>query len=136
MSPEESAKLEEIHRLLEEAYSHYFEYEGHSKISEGFISVEYGTLWDRRESECIQITNVHIYSYVFCKEGRSQDFGSLDEALMTVREWHAEEMAYDYTAPEEVEAREKMDKMAFEFIEGMKADGRLTIIEIGEGEDG
>ena len=131
MTPEELKKLEEINSLLEEAYSHYFKYEGHCKSSEGFISIEYGNLWDRRD-DGLGIKNVHIYSYVFCKEGRSQDFDSLDEALATVREWHAEEMAYDYEAPEQVEAREEMDKMAAEFIEQLEKDGRLTIIEIGE----
>jgi len=131
VSPEDYTKLEEIHRLLEEAYSHYFEYEGHCKSSEGFVSIEYGTLWDRRETG-LAISNVHIYSYVFCKEGRHQDFDSLDKALETVREWHAEEMAYDYNTPEAVAVRREMDQLASDFIEKLEADGRLTIIEIGD----
>jgi hypothetical protein len=129
----DSEKLQEIHRLLDEAYSHYFEYEGHCKSSEGFISIEYGNLWDRRDSG-LHIRNVHIYSYVFCTEGRSQDFASLDEALATVREWHAKEMAYDYNAPEEIAAREEMDKVAYEFIADMEKKGRLHVHYIGEQE--
>lgn len=134
MTPEDYAKLEEIHQLLEEAYSHYFQYEGHCKSSEGFVSIEYGNLWDRRETGLV-IKNVHIYSYVFCREGRYQDFDSLDEALKTVRKWHANEMAYDYEAPEAVEARKEIDQLAYDFINKLEADGRLTVIQIGE-EDG
>ena len=135
MNSDDVKKLEEISRLLDEAYAHYFEYEGHCKSSEGFISIEYGNLWERRESG-LQITNVHIYSYVFCQEGRSQDFDSLDDALKTVREWHANEMAYDYNAPEQVEARAAMDKIAFEFIDELEKSGRLTVIEIGDEKQG
>lgn len=98
-------------------------------MNEGFISLEYGTLWDRREHG-LKITNVHIYSYVFCQEGRSQDFDSLDAALETVKEWHKNEMAYDFNAPEEVAAREEMDQLAADFIETLKADGRLTIVNL------
>lgn len=128
-------KLREIHNLLDEAYNHYFEYEGHCKSSEGYISIEFGNLWDRKESG-LEIKNVHIYSYVFCREGRSQDFASLDEALETVRGWHAEEMAYDYNSPEAIENREAMDKMAAEFIQTMMDEGRLTIIEVdGDGKE-
>lgn len=129
----DTEKLQEISRLLDEAYTHYFEYEGHCKSSEGFISIEYGNLWDRRETPGeMPIKNVHIYSYVFCREGRSQDFESLDAALETVRGWHAEEMAYDYNSPEAIENREVMDKMAAEFIKEMMDNGKLTIIEVGD----
>jgi len=129
MTRTDAEKLEEIHRLLDEAYEHYFQYEGHSKISEGFISVEYGTLWDRKKTG-LQIKNVHIYSYVFCREGRSQDFATLDEALETVRGWHAEEMSYDYNSPEAIANREEMDRMAGEFLQTMMDNGKLTIIEV------
>lgn len=128
---DDQAALMEISRLLEEAYTHYFSYEGHCKSSEGYICLEYGNLWERRENPAgeMPIKNVHIYSYVFCEQGRSEDFETLDDALETVRKWHATEMAYDYNAPEEVEHREELDKMAFEFISGLQADGRLTIID-------
>lgn len=124
-------KLQEISRLLDEAYTHYFTYEGHCKSSEGFISVEYGNLWDRRDNPLeLPIKNVHIYSYVFCREGRSQDFNTLDEALETVRGWHAEEMSYDPNTPEAIENREEMDRIAAEFIQNMMDKGKLTIIDV------
>lgn len=133
----EYEKLVEISRLLDEAYKHYFSYEGHCKSSEGHISVDYGNYWAREENPSdMKIRGVSIYSYIFCTEGRSQDFDSVDEALETVRKWHANEMAYDYNAPEEVAARAEMDELAFNFIEQMKADGRLTIIEVGDKDDG
>lgn len=123
-------KLQEISRLLDEAYTHYFSYEGHCKSSEGFISIEYGNLWDRRDNPLeLPIKNVHIYSYVFCEEGRSQDFDTLDEALETVREWHAREMEYDPNTPEAIENREEMDRIAGEFISKMMENGKLTIID-------
>lgn len=123
-------KLQEISRLLDEAYTHYFTYEGHCKSSEGFISIEYGNLWDRRDNPLeLPIKNVHIYSYVFCEEGRSQDFDTLDEALETVRGWHAREMEYDPNTPEAIENREEMDRIAGEFISKMMENGKLTIID-------
>lgn len=129
-------KLQEISRLLDEAYDHYFKYEGHCKSSEGFISLEYGNLWDRKGNPGdMHIKNVHIYSYVFCDQGRSQDFETVDEALETVRGWHAREMAYDYESPEALENQRLMDEMAGEFISNMMADGRLTVINVGD-EDG
>lgn len=129
-------KLQEISRLLDEAYKHYFEYEGHCKSSEGWISVEYGTYWDRSDNPSeLPIKGVEIYSYVFCEQGRSQDFESLDEALETVREWHAKEMAYDYNAPEEVAAREEMDQFAAEWLQEMQASGKLEVHIIGNEDD-
>jgi hypothetical protein len=126
-------KLQEISRLLDEAYQHYFSYESHCKSSEGWISLEYGNYWDRSENPSeVPIMNVCIYSYVFCEEGRSQDFKSLDEALETVREWHAKEMAYDYNAPEEVAARAEMDEFAAEWIQEMQDSGKLSIHIVGE----
>lgn len=126
MTPEDYTKLEEIHKLLEEAYDHYFQYEGHCKSSEAHIDISYGNLWDRRE-EGLKIKYVDIYSYVFCEEGRSQIFDSLDDALETVRGWHKKEMAYDYESAEAVEAREEFDKFAVDWINQMQEDGRLKI---------
>jgi len=131
MNKEDYEKLEEINSLLDEAYNHYFEYEGHCKSSEGYISIEYGNLWDRKD-DGLKIKNVHIYSYVFCREGRSQDFDSLDDALTTVREWHKDEMAYDYNAPEEIAAREEVDEMFGVWLKEMQEDGRLHIHMVGE----
>lgn len=131
MTTTDIEKLQEISRLLDEAYTHYFTYEGHCKSSEGFISIEYGNLWDRRDNPLeLPIKNVHIYSYVFCEQGRSQDFDTLDDALETVREWHAREMEYDPDTPEAIENREEMDRIAGEFISTMMENGRLTIIDV------
>lgn len=126
-------KLQEISRLLDEAYKHYFEYEGHCKSSEGFISVEYGNYWDRYDNPSdMPIKNIHIYSYVFCDQGRSQDFDTIDEALETVRGWHEREMAYDYNAPEEVEARAEMDNFAMDWVQKMQESGKLEVHMITE----
>ncbi len=129
MTPDEYEKLQQIHQLLEEAYAHYFQYESHAKSSEGYISIEYGTLWDRQETG-LTITNVHIYSYVFCEDGRTADFPTVDAALDKVKEWHKKELAYDYNAPEEIAAREELDKFAAEFISTLQEKGKLNIIEI------
>ena len=134
MNKEDYEKLEEISRLLDEAYNHYFQYESHCKSSEGHISIEYGNLWDRKD-EGIRITGVSIYSYVFCREGRKEYFDSLDDALTTVRQWHKDEMAYDYNAPEEVAAREEVDEMFGVWLKEMQEEGRLEIHIVGE-EDG
>jgi hypothetical protein len=126
-------KLSEISRLLDEAYKHYFSYEGHCKSSEGYIHVEYGNYWDRSDNPTdLKIKSVHIYSYVFCSQGRSEDFDSVDEALATVRGWHAAEMAYNPNTPEAIENRRLMDEMAGEFIQKMMEDGKLHIHKLGE----
>ena len=132
MTPEDMQKLEEISRLLDEAYAHYFEYEGHCKSSEGHISIGFGNIWDRQEKG-IAIEYIDIYSYVFCRQGRSQLFESIDEALETVKQWHKDEMAYDYNAPEEIAAREEVDEMFGVWLKEMQEDGRLEIhIEVEE----
>lgn len=129
-------KLQEISKLLDEAYKHYFEYEGHCKTSEGAISVEYGTYFDRSDDPTnIAIKNVNIYSYVFCRQGRDQNFDTIDEALETVRGWHAEEMAYDYNSPEAIANQQEMDRISGEFLQKMMDDGRLHIIELTQEED-
>ena len=129
-------KLAEIGRLLDEAYAHYFTYEGHCKSSEAHISVEYGNLWDRQDNPSeMKIKSVSIYSYVFCTQGREQDFDSVDDALETVRQWHADEMAYDPNSEEAIENNRLMDEMAGEFLSKLAEDGRLTVIQIGAEEE-
>lgn len=134
MNTEDAEKLAEISRLLHEAYEHYFTYEGHCKSGEGRISVYYGNFWERQDNPGeLKITGIDIYSYVFVEGGaRSQYFDSVDEALETVRRWHADEMAYDPNTPEEIENRRLMDEMASDFISKMMNDGRLRIINVGE----
>jgi len=127
---DEFDKLQEISRLLKEAYDHYFQYEQHCKSSEGHITVDYGNLWERGESENLKIKGVEIYSYVFCREGRSQYFDSVDKALEIVREWHEDELSYDYNSSEEVESRWVMDEAAEEFFEELMSSGRLKVINL------
>lgn len=130
-------KLQEISRLLDEAYKHYFSYEGHCKSYEGHISISYGNYWDRQDNPTsLPVTGIHISSYVFGGIDRGQDFDTIDEALEAVRSWHTEEMAYDPNTPEAIENRRLMDEMAGEFISKMMDQGRLTIIEIdGDGNE-
>lgn len=135
MTPDEFSKLQEISRLLKEAYDHYFEYEGHCKSAEGQIEVSYGNLWERESPYNLSIKSVYIYSYVFCRDGRSKSWDTVDEALEEVRGWHAEEMAYDYNSPEAIENRMLEDQMAAEFLSEMLESGRLTIIDVGDEEE-
>ena len=93
--------LREIHRLLDEAYRHYFENsDGHCKSSEGHISVEYGNYWSRQGlTDPLEISGVEIYSYVL-GPSRGHRFNTTAEALEAVRGWHEDEMAFDYAASE------------------------------------
>jgi hypothetical protein len=90
--------LAEIRRLLAEAYKHYFEKsDGHCKSSEGAIAIHYPPFfWDpeyhRGKSP---EPGVEIYSYVLGPH-RSHYFDTATEALVAVREWHANEMACTY----------------------------------------
>lgn len=120
-------KLTEIQNLLDEGLAHYLTYEGHCKSSEGHVSVNLGTSWDRRRGE--NPITVDVYSYVLGPE-RSHSFDSVDEALKEVRGWHAREMEYDPNTPEAIENREEMDRIAGEFIKTMMDSGRLTIIDV------
>ena len=135
MTPDEFSKVQEISRLLKEAYDHYFEYEGHCKSAEGHIAIDYGNLWDRENPYDLKVRGIEIYSYVFCVEARAQYFESIDEALETVRGWHKAEMEYNYNSPEALENQRLMDEMAAEFLEGMIESGRLTIIDVSEDND-
>lgn len=130
MTKDEYEKLQEISRLLKEAYDHYFEYESHCKSSEGRIEVSYGNLWEREDLDNLSIKSIYIYSYVFCKDGRSKTWESIDEALEEVRQWHAEEMAYDFNSPEALEDRRLMDEISSDFMNEMIDSGRLTIIKV------
>jgi hypothetical protein len=129
-------KLAEISRLLDEAYKHYFSYEGHCKSSEGYMHVEYGNYWDRADGPLeLKVKAIHIYSYVFCRQGRSADFDSIDDALEAVRSWHADEMAYDPNTPEAIENNRLMDEIAGGFIKEMMESSRLTVVDISKEDD-
>ena len=136
MTPSDYSKLQEISRLLDEAYDHYFQYEGHCKSAEGRIEVSYGNLWDRQDNpDNLPIESIFIYSYVFCRDGRSKSWTSIDDALEEVRGWHAEEMAYDYNSPEALENQRLMNEMAAEFFESMIDSGRLEVHYVDFSED-
>lgn len=88
-------QLHELRALLDEAYAHYFETtDGYCKSSEGYVAVHFNTVSDRRAGEPFRIEHIDIYSYVF-SPARMHQFGSMEEALTVVREWHAQEMARD-----------------------------------------
>lgn len=94
----EVADLEEIIRLLKEAYDHYFEHsDGYCKSSEGNVAVDFGNYFERRGGQ--RERAVTVYSYVL-GPSRSHYFDSTREALKSVRMWHKEEMATDHEANE------------------------------------
>jgi hypothetical protein len=85
------AKLQEIWRLLAEAYEHYFSYESHCKSDEGAVSVNYPTFFEMRDGKTEP--TVSIYSYCL-GPNRNHYFSNIDEALTEVRKWHKKEMEY------------------------------------------
>jgi hypothetical protein len=85
-------KLNKIHTLLLEAYSHYFVYETHCKSSEGIVSLHFPNFWDLRAGETEP--SVEIFSYALTN-GRTHHFDSLDKALEEVKKWHKAEMETD-----------------------------------------
>jgi len=88
-------KLREIVRLMDEAYDHYFATsDGHCKTSEGYVGLGFNNYFERKAGEPLRVAQVEIYSYVL-GPSRSHYFGSVDEALATVREWHRNEMSAD-----------------------------------------
>src|SRR6478609_3239539 len=88
-------ELEEIQRLLAEAYEHYFTYsDGHAKSSEGAMSLNVTEPYYWRE-DGPQRPGLSLYSYVF-GEGRQKHYETTSAALEDVREWHAEEMGTVY----------------------------------------
>lgn len=90
-------KLAEIIRLLDEAYDDYFaRSDGYCKSSEGHVSIDFGTYFDRAEGKPpLLVGGVDVYSYVL-GPSRGHYFKTLDEALEAVREWHADELAMDF----------------------------------------
>lgn len=133
MNQDDYKKLQEISQMLNEAYEHYFSYEGHCKSYEGTIEIDYGNFWDRKEDPSnLTIQGVHIKSYVFCTSGRAEYFDSVDDALKEVTNWYNYEMSYDPNSPENLEAQKELDNIAREFITNMTDVGRLTIININE----
>ncbi|MEV4939588.1 hypothetical protein [Streptomyces zaomyceticus] len=100
IKPQEAADLAEIVRLLDEAYAHYFSYEGHCKRDEGYVGLHFNNVHDRRGGDPFGIETVDVYSYVL-GPSRMHSFRSTSAALEAVREWHAQEMAYDPNSEED-----------------------------------
>jgi len=77
----------------------------------------------------LKILGVEIYSYVL-GPNRSHDFDSVDDALDTVRKWHADEMAYEFDSPENVQARDEFGQAASEWVQGMIDSGKMTVVNV------
>lgn len=93
ISDEDQAKLSEIIYLHDTALERALRRDGHSKSSEGGISIDIGSYWDRqRDADQEQRVAVSIYAYVI-GDHRQHNFGTIDRALETVRYWYAREMA-------------------------------------------
>lgn len=118
--------ISEIQNLLDEALEHYLSYESHCKTAEGWVSVSFGSSWERRDGKNPIV--VEVYSYAL-GPNRSHHFDSVQEALTEVRKWHAAEMAY--VPPEDYD--EQMNKIAVTFIEEM--GDRIQVHVIGENGD-
>lgn len=96
ITEQEMKDLEEIRRLLDEAYAHYFaNSDGHCKSSEGYIGLQFTNYFERRDGEPFGIKGVEIYSYVL-GPNRSHTFADTNEALVSVRSWHEREMETDH----------------------------------------
>lgn len=84
------ADVQEIHRLLGEAYDHYFATtDGYCKPSEGYVELNWPNYFDMKNGKTEP--GCGVYSYVL-GPSRMHDFDSTAEALAAVREWHREEM--------------------------------------------
>lgn len=87
-------KLEEIWRLLEEAYDHYFSHDSYCKSGEGTVELSYPNYFEMKDGK--REPEVTIWSYVL-GPSRSHDFKNIDDALAEVRCWHKQEMEHDPT---------------------------------------
>lgn len=89
---QEMKDLEEIRRLLDEAYDHYFaNSDGHCKSSEGHIALNLSNYFERKNGADLSIKSIEVYSYIF-GPNRNHFFMSTAEALKVVKAWHEKEM--------------------------------------------
>lgn len=96
ITEQEMKDLQEIRRLLDEAYDHYFKYsDGCCKSFEGYIGLEFNNYFDRRDGQSFGVMGVEIYSYVF-GPNRSHHYTSTALALAAVKEWREKEMQETY----------------------------------------
>lgn len=97
VTEQEMTDLREIDVLMDEANTHAMTLgDGGWKSSEGHVSIGFGNHWDRDPEEPRKPITVEVYSYLLGPH-RSHFFDNTTEALEVVRQWHRNEMAYDYT---------------------------------------
>lgn len=87
-----AGKLKKMIRLLDEAYSHYYERMGQPELPgvEGNVTFEFGSFGTRQATGRKLI---EIYSPVFCDgDTRVQRFDSVEDAICAVMKWHTKEM--------------------------------------------
>lgn len=95
LDPAVVEKLNELIRLHDEAYDHAMLRDGCHKSSEGHVGIDLTDVFQRKDGVApLTVRSVNVYSYVL-GPSRQHYFDSLDEALRTVRGWHAQEMADD-----------------------------------------
>lgn len=134
ITQEDMMKVQEITELHDEAFWHLHQFDGHAKSSDGYVGfdISFGTVWDRQEGPVTPRVGVRIYSYVVASSTpsypnfgeRSHWFETLDEALLVMREWHAQAMSYN---PTDEELKE-IDDFALEMWDVIK--DKVTIIEV------
>lgn len=96
LTEQQQKDLEEVRRLLDEAYEHYFEHSGgHCKSAEGHITLEFNNYFNRRDGMPFELRYVGIYSYVL-GPSRQHYFDTTALALQAVQKWHGEEMSTGY----------------------------------------
>ena len=149
LTSSELAKLNEIQRLIDEAYDDYIDRDPdlYHKSSEGHISVSFGNYFDRSDEEFPRVTpEVDIYSYVLGPH-RSHYFDSIDQALETVRVWHHNQLNTVYSDDDydrhivdekpdpyiELESdRRRQREAAMREMEELYGDPEVFSFEVGE----
>lgn len=97
LTHDDLTKLGELTRLLDEAYTHYFETsDGYAKLGEGTLTIRFGSFEDRTGGA--PRAGIDIFSSVF-GTGRQHRFTTIEEALVEVSRWHAAEMADTHPDP-------------------------------------
>jgi hypothetical protein len=125
LTVEELAKIDEIRYLHDTALARALKRDGHSKSSEGNITIDIGNYWERSDGDKPEV-GVNLYSYVL-GPSRSHWFASIDRALETVRVWYAREMSSPAEYNWGDDGKEEFDSAMFDALAG-----KITIVEISE----
>lgn len=147
LTDSELAKLNELQRLIDEAYDDYINRDPdlYHKSSEGHISVSFGNYFERSDEESPRVTpEVEIYSYVLGPH-RSHYFDSIDQALETARVWHHNQLntVYDETDHDVIDRkpdpyieiendRHRQREAAMREMEELYGDPEVFSFEMGE----